>query len=120
MITQPIVVWAEIPVKDLNTSISFYDTVFGYQTEIDSSAPFAVLNGATGGVGANLFQSDAAGKRGNVIHFAVDGTCEAAADRVSAAGGEVLGEAIEIPAGRFIMALDLDGNQIGLFQPAAA
>ncbi|WP_138423847.1 VOC family protein [Maritimibacter alexandrii] len=120
MTTQPIVVWAEIPVKDLKTSISFYDSVFGYRTEIDSSAPFAVLNGSTAGVGANLFQSDDTGTRGNVIHFAVDGSCEAAADRVRSAGGQVLGEAVEIPAGRFIMALDLDGNQIGLFQPHAA
>jgi predicted enzyme related to lactoylglutathione lyase len=120
MDTQPIVVWAEIPVKDLKTSIRFYDSVFGYRTEIDSSAPFAVLNGATGGVGANLFENAEAGKRGNIIHFAVNGTCEAAADRVRDAGGQVLGDAVEIPAGRFIMALDLDGNQIGLFEPRAA
>ncbi|MBV7408075.1 VOC family protein [Maritimibacter sp. DP1N21-5] len=120
MTSQPIVVWAEIPAKDLDASIRFYDSVFGYKTEIDSSAPFAVLNGMGDGVGANLFQSDDAGKRGNIIHFAVTGTAEQAGDRVRAEGGDVIGEVVEIPAGRFLMALDIDGNQIGLFQPAAA
>lgn len=122
MNTQPIVVWGEIPVKDLDASIRFYDSVFGWKTEIDSSAPFAVLNGtgSASAVGANLFQSDEAGKRGNIIHFGVQGTCEEAAERVVAAGGKLLGEPVEIPPGRFIMALDLDGNQIGLFQAKAA
>ncbi|WP_298492355.1 VOC family protein [uncultured Maritimibacter sp.] len=122
MNTQPTVVWAEIPVKDLNAAIRFYDSVFDWKTEIDRSAPFAVLNGSGSatGVGANLFQTDETGKRGNIIHFAVADTCEAAAERLRAAGGEVLGEAVEIPPGRFIMALDIDGNQIGLFQPRAA
>lgn len=119
MSTQPIVVWTEIPVKDLDASAAFYDAVFGYSTKVDRSGPepMAVLNGAMEGVGANLFEGEA--KTGNVVHFAVPDNCEAAAERLAKAGGTVLGEPVQIPVGRFVMALDPDGNQIGLFQAAA-
>lgn len=119
MTTQPTVVWTEIPVSNLENAIAFYDDVFGYRTEIDRSNPSAavVLNGSGDRVGASLFEGEAA--RGNVIHLAVPDTCEAAAKRLSAHGGTVLGDAVQIPPGRFIMALDPDGNQLGLFQPTA-
>ncbi|MAM62054.1 VOC family protein [Maritimibacter sp. UBA3975] len=116
MTTQPIVVWGEIPVKNLEASAAFYDTVFGWTSAVDRSGPqpMVLLNGAGDTVGANLFEGESA--TGNIIHFAVPDSCEAAADRVSTAGGKVLSPPIEIPPGRFVMALDPDGNQIGLFQ----
>lgn len=117
MNTQPIVVWAEIPVKDLEAGAKFYDAVFGYTSQVDRSgpAPMVLLNGAADTVGANLCEGQTA--TGNIIHFAVPDTCEEAASRVAAAGGKVLSDPITIPPGRFVMALDPDGNQIGLFQP---
>lgn len=116
MTTQPIVVWAEIPVKSLEAGVEFYDTVFGYTTSIDRNGPVptANLNNNTSSVGANLFEGEAA--VGNVIHFAVPDTLEAAIARLEAAGGTVLSPQIAIPPGRFVHASDPDGNRIGLFE----
>lgn len=120
MTNQPIVVWAEIPVKSLEAGAAFYDAVFGYTSQVDRSgpAPMVLLNGAGDTVGANLCEGETA--TGNIIHFAVPDTCEDAANRVTQAGGRVLTDPITIPPGRFVMALDPDGNQIGLFQPHEA
>lgn len=122
MNTQTIVVWGEIPVKDLEASARFYDNVFGWSSKVDRSTPqpMVLLNGAMDAdlVGANLCEGTGAnGAGGNIIHFAVSDTCEAAAERLTDGGGKVLSPPITIPPGRFVMALDLDGNQIGLFQP---
>ena len=56
---------------------------------------------------------------GPTIHFAVADKLEDAIDRVWNAGGKVLDiPPITIPTGRFVYALDPDGNSIGLFEAA--
>ncbi|MEH3053884.1 MAG: hypothetical protein PGN13_07740, partial [Patulibacter minatonensis] len=60
----------------------------------------------------------ATGGAGPTIHLWVE-SVEAAADRAKEAGAELVGPVIEIPVGRFQYIVDLDGNSIGLFEPAA-
>lgn len=119
MTTQPIVVWAEIPVKNLEAGVKFYDAVFGFSTTIDRSGPMptANLNDNVQTVGANLYEGEAA--PGNIIHFGLADGLEAGIARLEAAGGTVTSPAIEIPVGRFVHALDPDGNKIGLFEAKA-
>lgn len=117
---QPIVVWSEIPVSDINKAVDFYNSVFDWQMTIDSTSgpnPMAMLGGVMNTIGGNLYEGPTG--TGSTIHIAVPDSVEAAADRCRAAGGEVLGDVIEIPAGRFAYAKDLDGNSLGLFQAAA-
>ena len=119
---QNIVVWTEIPVRDLAKAVGFYNTVFGWTMEIDRNfpEPMAVFGGAMGGVGGNLFEGEPAGKgAGNRIHIGVDDLA-AATDRAKLAGAKIGVGPIEIPPGKFTFIEDLDGNTIGLFEAKAA
>lgn len=120
MTNRPFVVWAEIPVTDLQKSIEFYNAVFGYDLQIntDGPNPTAMFFGDDGSVGGHLYPAKpAAAGTGSTVHLAVPDTVEAAMKRCIDAGGKVVSDPTAIPPGRFAYALDLDGNSIGLFQP---
>ncbi|PID36093.1 MAG: glyoxalase [Rhodobacterales bacterium] len=121
--TQPIVCWTEIPVTDLETSVKFYNAVFGWKMEIDKSGPnpMAVFANSSDSAGGNLYPGKPAQNgEGPTAHIAVPGKLEEAMERLTKAGGETVFGPIEMPFGRFTYAKDLDGNSIGLFEPAAA
>ncbi len=116
-----IMVWGEIPVTDLDKAVAFYSTVFGYEMTIDNSGPnpMANLGGTMNDAGAHLYPGKPAPDGGNTIHIALPGTLEEGMKRCWDAGGEVIGEPIPLPVGRFVYAKDLDGNSIGLFEAKA-
>ncbi len=122
MSERTIMAWGEIPVTDLEKSVAFYNEVFGYDMKIDTSGPnpMAVLGNAMVNGGAHLYPGEPAADGGNTIHIALPDTLEAGSERVKAAGGEIVSPPVGIPAGRFAYAKDLDGNSIGLFEPAAS
>ncbi len=120
---QPLVVWTEIPVTDLQKSSDFYAKVFGWKMEITNMGPndVAMFNALTDDdemtVGGHLYPGTPAA--GSTIHLAVPDTVEAGADRCAAAGGRVMGPVVDIPQGRFQYASDPDGNSIALFEMKA-
>lgn len=120
---QPLVVWTEIPVTDLQKSADFYARVFGWKMDITTMGPndVAIFNALTDAdemtVGGHLYPGTPA--TGSTIHLALPDTVEAGADRCTAAGGRVMGPPIEIPQGRFQYATDPDGNSIALFEMKA-
>ena len=116
-----LVVWSEIPVTDLAKAVTFYNKVFQWNSKVteDPPNPMAVFDSNMETVGGHLYPGTPAKESGPTIHLMVPGTLEEAIDRCWDAGGRVLGEPIEIPAGRFAYATDLDGNSIGLFEPKA-
>ena len=116
MTTQPIVVWTELPVRDLAAAITLYDALLGTTSTIDRSGPvpMANLTRAEETVGCSLVEGEPG--RGTVLHFNV-AALDAAADILRAAGGKVTSDPIAIPQGRFVYAEDPDGNKIGLFEP---
>ncbi len=121
MSERAIVVWAEIPVTDLEAATAFYTEVFGFEITLDESGPNpqAILGDGPGVVGAHLYPGKPAGDgTGPTVHLAVPGKLETSMERCTKAGGKVLSEIIQIPPGRFAYALDLDGNSIGLFESA--
>ena len=72
---------------------------------------------AMAGCAGHLYPGKPSGDgSGPTVHLAIDGKLEAAMERVTKAGGKVLSEPVEIPAGRFAYCLDLDGNSVGLFE----
>lgn len=117
---QPLVVWTEIPVTDLRASADFYAQVFGWKMEITEMGAdkVAIFNALTDSdamaVGGHLYPGTPAA--GATIHLALPGTLEDGASRCTAAGGTVMGPAIDIPQGRFQYAADPDGNSLGLFE----
>jgi len=121
MSDRTIMAWGEIPVTDMDKAVAFYNEVFGYEMQIDTSGPnpIAVLGSFEDSAGAHLYPGKPAADGGSTIHLAITDTLEAGIDRCWKAGGQVLSPAIEIPAGRFAYAKDLDGNSIGMFEAAA-
>lgn len=114
------VIWTEIPVTDLAAGRKFYEAVFQWSTQLmeEGPNPFAMFPGT--GVAGHLYPGKPPSEGGPTIHLRVPGTLEEAVDRVWEAGGRVLDmPPVTIPAGRFVYALDPDGNSIGLFEPGS-
>jgi predicted enzyme related to lactoylglutathione lyase len=118
---QPIVCWTEIPVSDLEKASRFYADVFHWTMTITPAGPndIAVFDGADGAAGGHLYPGKPAKGCGTTVHLTTPDGITATAARLERAGGQVLGPVVDIPAGRFQYATDLDGNSIGLFEPGA-
>ena len=118
--TRQITVWNEIPVADMDRAIAFYNKVFDYKMTLDNSGPnpMAILGGAMDVSGAHLYPGKPS-PDGPTVHIALPDALEAGIDRCRSAGGQVIGEPIAIPSGRFVYARDTEGNSIGLFEAVA-
>ncbi|MEL6519769.1 MAG: VOC family protein [Pseudomonadota bacterium] len=114
-------VWAEIPVTDMEKAMAFYSAVTGADLEIEDGGPNPVAffrpADPKAGVAGHLYPGKpAADGSGPTVHLAAPGTLEEIIARIWDAGGKVISPPIEIPAGRFAYAIDLDGNSIGFFE----
>lgn len=111
--------WFEIPVTNLEASRDFYAKVFDMELSIVDGGPNPLVmfpvSDEEGGVSGHLYPGTPS-ENGPTIHLVVPDSLEAARPRLEAAGGKVESENIEIPAGHFCYARDLDGNSIGLFE----
>lgn len=115
------VVWAEIPVTDMEKAMAFYTTVTGYTMTLstDGPNPMAIFDAAKNAttVAGHLYPGKPAEPgTGPTVHLAVSDSVEQAMDRVKKAGGTVVSPTIEIPTGRFAYCLDPDGNSFGVFE----
>lgn len=120
MNTQPAVCWSEIPVRDLDIAITFYNTVFDWNMKPDTSGPTptAFFGGSMETAGGNLYVGEpGTDGKGSTVHMIVPDTVEKASERCISAGGKINGDIIDIPPGRFVYAVDPDGNSVGLFEP---
>ena len=117
-IPQNAVVWAEIPVTDMERAKAFYGAVLG-NTPADQNGgpnPMAFFVAADDqAIAGHIYPGKpAAPGTGPTVHLAVD-KVEDAMERVSANGGKVVSAIIPIPAGRFAYCTDHDGNSFGVF-----
>ncbi|MGR3541611.1 MAG: VOC family protein [Hasllibacter sp.] len=112
-------VWFEIPVSDIEAARAFYGAVLGRELRVDHSGPNPMVPLSSmqdEGVSGHLYPgTPAAAGTGPTVHIAAPAGLEDAAERVRAAGGQVLSDPIPIPVGAFFYAADPDGNSIGLF-----
>lgn len=122
MSSRPVLVWCEIPVSDLDESAKFYEAVFGYKTALDETGPNPMVNLTDDmqSIAGHLYPGTPAPDGGNTVHLALSDNLEDGMQRCKDAGGTVVSPIIQIPPGRFAYAKDLDGNSIGLFEPAMA
>lgn len=116
-------VWCEIPVTDLKASAKFYSALFNAKIEPTEfgggQIAFFPHEGNTDSSG-HIYEGKPAPKgTGSTVHLNAPDTLEATVARAFDAGGEIVGEPIGIPSGRFQYMLDLDGNSIGIFELAA-
>lgn len=113
-------VWFEIPVSDIGRAKQFYSSVLltEFTDQDPGPNPVSVFGYQANdiNVSGHLYPGKPAGNgAGPTIHLALQDNLEAGVERLTEAGGKVLSPPIEIPAGRFVYCLDLDGNSIGLF-----
>jgi len=123
------VVHFEMPYHDRDRAARFYRSAFGWQTRIHGSetgdyvlvttAVADVKPGAPAGAidgGLFPFKADWPAQHPSVVIAVED--MHAAMARVSEAGGEVLGEPMEIPGvGDYVAFTDTEGNRHSMLKP---
>jgi predicted enzyme related to lactoylglutathione lyase len=123
------VVHFEMPAEDRKRMAQFYTKAFGWQTEMlgpDMNDYVVVTttesddNGpkTRGAINGGFFpkKEDWPAQYPSVV-IAVD-DIEVAMDKVSDAGGKVLGEPMEIPGiGQYVSFSDTEGNRVSMLQP---
>ncbi|BDI05033.1 VOC family protein [Sphaerotilus microaerophilus] len=125
------VVHFEMPYRDAERAKRFYAEAFGWQMQqfgpemgdyilattatVDSNAPGAVRGSINGGLFP--FKADWPMQQPSVVMGVDD--IRAAMARVTAGGGEVMGEPMAIPGvGDYVSFVDTEGNRLSMLQPA--
>lgn len=118
-----IINWFEIPARDLDRAVTFYQNVLeiAFNRETVSGIEMAIFpykEPATGGalVNAEMFTPS---DKGSVVYL-FTANLTAALERVSKAGGETVFGPVVLPEdiGSIALILDCEGNRVGLHQPA--
>ncbi len=115
-------------VDDVQGSVDFYTTHFGFQVGTNAAPAFAdvtrgnlrlLLSGAASSAGRPMTDGEQPCPGGwNRLHFVVD-DLGAEVEPLRAAGLEFRNDVVAGPGGQQILLLDPSGNLIELFQPAA-
>lgn len=115
------ITWFEIPCADLSRAQAFYEHVLArpMQREDFGGGPMALFahdDGATGGCLSSGPDHRVAPGAGVRIYLDCSPSLDAAVARIAPAGGQVVGDTIELPRGIGFIAhlVDVDGNTIGL------
>ena len=126
------VVHFELPYENRNRIAKFYESAFGWKTQflgeemgdyiLVTTAETDVKPGApAGAINGGLFpkKPDWPAQYPSVVIGVED--IRDAMKKISNAGGEVLGEPMEIPGiGEYVSFLDTEGNRNSMLQPAAS
>lgn len=123
------VVHFEMPYRDRERAACFYSEVFGWETQMlgpemgnyllvttaitdaRPGAPAGAING-----GLFPFKPDWPAQYPSIVIAVED--IDAAMKRVEKAGGDVLGEPMEVPGvGQYVAFLDTEGNRSSILQP---
>lgn len=124
------VVHFEMPYENRDQMTRFYETVFGWKTQalgeemgnyvLVTTAESDVKSGSpAGAINGGFFpkKPDWPAQYPSVV-IAVD-DIRKFIDKIGKAGGEVLGEPMEIPGvGQYVSFLDIEGNRSSMLQPA--
>lgn len=123
------VVHFEMPYEDRERMKKFYETTFGWQTQtlgpemgnyVVATTTEMGTNGpkSPGAINGGFYEKpkDPAGQNPSVV-IAVDDIQEAIG-KITAGGGKVLGEPMEIPGvGKYAGFIDTEGNRVSILQP---
>ncbi|KDN83980.1 VOC family protein [Kitasatospora cheerisanensis] len=116
--------WAEVFTRDTAAANAFFPKVFPYKVRklVDDNVDYSIFHLADtpvlGSMGMTP-QVPAEVSSFISVYFVVDG-CDAAAERVAKAGGQLVFGPITTPFGRFASFVDPQGAAFSLIDPAAA
>jgi predicted enzyme related to lactoylglutathione lyase len=113
------IVWADIPVKDLERAIKFYSAVLGVPVKKEDTAGMSmgILPHEDGEVGGCLFKSetDEPSTKGPLLYLNANGRLDQTVAAVEANGGKILQPKHPLgPYGHRAIVLDSEGNRIAL------
>jgi predicted enzyme related to lactoylglutathione lyase len=117
------IVWIEVPVKDLERAMKFYQAVFGFEaTEISDEGVRRTTtlsgSGETGNPGFSLNQNADfhPGDKGPLVYLMTDGDLPETLAKVEAAGGTIVEGKTEMgSAGFYATFKDTEGNLFALY-----
>ena len=113
-------VWFEIPVRNLDRSMWFYETVFGFPLKVDVRFPGLAIfpRSQDDSVTGAIIQSDhvSPSTDGTTVYLNCDGDLDGVVKRALANGATLLTEVAQLPGGMGFIAeiRDPDGNRVGL------
>ncbi len=113
------IVWADIPVKDLDRAIRFYSAVLGAPVEKEEfpGMTIGILPHQEGEVGGCLFKSEeeAPSSKGPLLYLNANGRLDQAIAAVGANGGKIVKPKHQIgPYGSRAVIQDSEGNRVAL------
>ena len=119
--------WFEIPVEDIERGKRFYEKVLDIELVVppseDTDEEMALfprlpdtIMGLSGKVSGALVKGKLrkTGQSGVLIYLNASPSIQPAIDRVESAGGKIIVNRTQIPAGFIAVILDTEGNQVGL------
>lgn len=121
------VVHFEIPFENRARMTKFYESVFGWQLQVLGEAMGNYVLATTaesgengpikpGAINGGLYPKNPDAQYPSVV-ISVDDIRQAAKG-VTAAGGKILGEPMEIPSvGQYVSFVDTEGNRLSMLQP---
>jgi predicted enzyme related to lactoylglutathione lyase len=114
------VAWFEIPAKDFERTVIFYETLLGTALKLEQfgGPQMAVFPYERPGTGGAVVEADALtpGGTGTLVYLNCDNRLDEVIGRVESAGGRLAGPKVDLPPGMgsFIHMIDPEGNRVGL------
>ena len=116
--------WFEIPVRDLDRALVFYERVLAttLRRETIGANQLGLFAYDEGGVGGCLMTGETApapSTTGSLVYLDAGESLDATLARVAAAGGRITTPKVQLPGdmGVFAHIADTEGNRVGLHAP---
>ena len=111
-----LLVWMDIPAKDLDRAIKFYSNVLAGEIKKETYEENFSMGMLPAGIGCIYVEkNDIANDMGPLVYFNANGRLDDAEKKVTENGGEVLKSKHQIgPYGWRVVAKDSEGNRIAL------
>jgi uncharacterized protein len=110
--------WFELPAKDFNRAVTFYDTIFGAPLRRGEfgGMPHGFFVKGEESIGAVVLNPNyTPGAQGTVLYLNAGDQLDTIISRVKSAGGKVVLPKTSIgEQGAIAIVLDTEGNQVGL------
>ena len=112
--------WSELQTRGADKAVAFYQSVFGWEAEVDEKPPNYVICKVNGKMHGGIFDMDKANLPSNIppnwaVYFNVENLANSM-EKVKALGGKVMMDPIEVDPGPFTTIVDPQGATLTLMQ----